>query len=113
MIAEKDNKVYIAVHEDVPDHMVPVLVAHSMLGAHLAMNGIAQTYDEWLKNSFRKCVLSVNQKEFDKIMELDGVYAGHENKTLDGRKSCIVVSPRQVVPNVLKFAKMWKPKKEQ
>ena len=28
-------KLYIAVLDEVPDHMVPVLVAHAILGAHI------------------------------------------------------------------------------
>ena len=102
-------KLYIAVLDEVPNHMVPVLVAHAILGAHLQFHGAYATYDEWLKDSFRKVVLQVNRKEFDKIAALPNVYLGHENSTLDGTKSCAVVSPRSEYPNVLKFAKMWQP----
>lgn len=103
-------KLYIAVLDEFPDYMTPTLVAHSVLGAHLEFcNDIY--YLEWLKTSFKKCVLRVNQKEFDKISALEGVYLGHENSTLGGRKSCIVVKPHShEIPNVLKFAKLWKPK---
>lgn len=105
------TKLYIAVLDTVPDHMVPVLVAHSMLGAHLAYydNNI---YKEWIENSFRKCVVKVNQKEFDKISKLhENVYLGHENTTLDGIKSCAIPLPvmSNDIPNVLKFAKLWNP----
>jgi len=89
--------------------MVPTLVAHSVLDAHLKFCEIAE-YQAWLQNSFKKVVLRVNQKEFDKIAALSDVHLGHENKTLDARKSCAVVCPREVLPNVLKFAKVWKPK---
>jgi type III restriction enzyme len=64
----------------------------------------------WFEESFKKCVVRVNQKEFDKIAALPSVYLGHENTTLEGRKSCAVVCPREEIPNVLKFAKLWKPK---
>ena len=118
-------KLYIAVLDDVPDFMVPTLVAHSMLGAHLdwwtpaAMKEFSEgtwseeSYINWLNNSFRKCVIRVNQKEFDKISQLDKhVYLGHENTTLGGKKSCAIPYPvwSTEIPNVLKFAKLWKPK---
>lgn len=105
-------KLYIAVLDEVPDFMVPTLVAHSMLGAHLSFEHDL-VYDSWLKNSFKKCVLRVNQKEFIKIKGLGAVYLGHENTTLNGEKSCAVVRPyfdSKDIPNVLKFAKLWSPK---
>lgn len=103
---------YIAVLDEFPDFMVPTLVAHSVIAAHLKFQSDI-VYQDWLMNSFRKVVLRVNQKEFDKIAALDYVYLGHENKTLDGKKSCAVVCPLDgETPNVLKYAKMWKPKHE-
>lgn len=104
-----DLKLYIAVHDEVPDHMVPVLVAHSMLGAHLLFESYF-AYRDWLKYSFKKVVLRVNQKEFDKIVKIDQIYLGHENTTMNGERSCIVLMPRSEYPNVIKFAKMWSPK---
>lgn len=103
----KSLKLYIAVLDEVPDHMVPVLVAHAVMGA----DGFFATneYFDWKDLSFKKVVLRVNRKEFDKISKLGDIYLAHENTTLDGEKSCAVVSPRYEIPNVLKFAKMWKP----
>lgn len=114
-------KLYIAVLDEFPDYMVPTLVAHTMLGAHLqfARAYIAHQdkcinpytdYLDWLENSFKKCVVRVNQKEFDKISALPDTYLGHENTTLEGRKSCAIPLPVKEIPNVLKFAKLWKPK---
>jgi hypothetical protein len=107
---DRTMKMYIAVLDQVPDGMVPTLVAHSVLGAHLAMCEWSE-YDEWLSTSFRKVVLRVNQKEFDKIAALEHTYLGHENTTLEGRKSCAIPIPceNEDRPNVLKYAKMWAP----
>lgn len=104
-------KMYIAVLDEVPDHMVPVVVAHATLGAHLDFSqDITQVaYETWLKMSFRKVVLKVNRKEFEKIRELPFVYHGHENSILGGDTCCLVVCPREDTPRVLAFAKMWKP----
>lgn len=119
-------RLYIAILDEFPDFMVPTLVAHSMLGAHLEFSKIVPdnywggtiyahpTYMGWLRNSFRKCTVRVNQKEFDKIAALPFTYLGHENRTLEGRKSCAIPLPREdsQLPNVLKFAKLWTPKLE-
>jgi hypothetical protein len=106
-------RLYIAVLDKFPDYMVPTLVAHTMLGAHLHFTALEHSnyYQEWLEKSFKKCVVRVNQKEFDKIATLPSVYLGHENNTLDGQKSCAIPLPVEDadLPNVLKFAKLWKP----
>lgn len=103
-------KLYIAVLDEVPDFIVPTLVAHAMLGAHLGYQNV-DSYNKWLSTSFKKCVVRVNRKEFDKITAISGTYLGHENKTLDGIKSCAIPIPVEddKLPNVLKFAKLWKP----
>lgn len=102
-------KMYIAVLDEVPDHMVPVLVAHATLGAHLQFNKneFCDDYFEWLNESFRKVVLKVNRKEFEQIRRLSNVYLGYENSVLEGDYSCAVVCPREDNPRVLAFAKMW------
>lgn len=107
-------KEYIAVLDEVPDHMVPVLVAHAVLGAHLVFcppfDPSTENYRPWLEGSFRKCVLRVKRKEFEKMRALPNVYEAHENTTLGGEKSCLVLCPREEWPNVVKFAKLWSPK---
>ena len=107
-------KLYIAVIDEFPDYMTPTLVAHSVLGAHLQFNTDAD-YNKWLKDSFKKCVVRVNEEEFGKIKNLPNVYEGYELNTLDGRVSCLVPLPceNKDIPNVLKFAKLWKPKELQ
>jgi hypothetical protein len=115
-------KMYIAVLDEFPDYMTPTLAAHAVLGAHLKFGIVAHEqgsdwvlyphYQNWLQNSFKKCVVRVNEKEFNKVASLPNIYVAHEKNTLDGRDSCIVVCPRpnEELPNVLKFAKLWKPK---
>ena len=117
-------KMYIAVLDEFPDYMTPTLVAHAVLAAHIKFSEKHEDeewrkgepyyprYLDWLENSFKKCVVRVNQKEFDKISALDNVYLAYEKTTLGGRDSCVVVCPREETPNVLKFARLWKPKLE-
>lgn len=106
-------KMYIAVLDEFPDYMTPTLVAHSVLNAHLKFEK-DRIYKTWLEESFKKCVIRVNQKEFDRIAALPNVHLGHENNTLGGKKSCAVVCPIDgELPNVLKYAKLWKPLEKQ
>lgn len=109
-------KMYIAVLDEFPDYMTPTLVAHAVLGYHLKINAmhtsnpIVGLYYRWLGYSFKKCVVRVNQKEFNKISALPNVTLSHENNTLNSRLACAVLVVDDDVPNVLKFAKLWKPK---
>lgn len=112
------KKMYIAVLDEAPDYMVPTLVAHSVINAHIHFTGsgmkpsLAAVYEDWLENSYRKVVLRVNRREYDKIYATTCRWEGHENTICDGKGSCLVVLPVEsdAVPNVLKFAKLWKPK---
>lgn len=111
------KKMYIAVIDEAPDFMVPTLVAHSMLNAHTFFTSPGRSheqlewYKDWHHSSFRKVVLKVNHREFEKIRNTLTCWAGHENTICNGAATCLVVEPVESdnVPNVLKFAKMWKP----
>lgn len=105
-------KMYIAVLDEFPDHMVPTLVGHAVLRHHLEIFNVDPTYDNWLSESFRKVVVRVNEAEFDKIRDIAFSRQSWENNTLGGRPSCVtvVVDTEVYFPNVLKFAKLWKPK---
>lgn len=112
-LTNKDTKIYIAVLDEFPDFMTPTLVAHSILSAHLKFDGESEIYNDWLTNSFKKVVVRVNKKEFDKIQSTLNCHVGFEKHTLNGDPSCLVVEPVEYdnIPNVLKFAKPWKPVK--
>ena len=110
-------KMYIAVLDEAPDYMVPTLVAHSVMNAHdyfksdVRHNAQRDWYDDWHTNSFRKVVVKVPRKIFDKIHSTMDCWAGYERTICDGATSCLVVHPvlSDDVPNVLKYTKLWKP----
>ena len=111
------SKMYICVRDDFPDFMTPTLVGHAVLRHSLLYKDLSSihvdAYDKWIKESFRKCVVRMNKKEFDKVLGLDGTIRSWENNTLGGEVSCITYVTADgiiPVPNVLKFAKLWKPK---
>lgn len=104
---------YIAVLDEAPDYMVPTLVAHSVINAHIALSN-HPAYQEWLKCSYKKVTLRVNRKEYNKIKSTLTHWEGYENTICNGEGSCLVVLPVESdsIPNVLKFAKLWKPKED-
>lgn len=110
-------KLYICIHDDFPDYMTPTLVAHAAINAHLSFKDhfnhkVNNDYQKWLNESFKKCVVRVNQKEFDKIRQIPFTVEQYEKHTMDGQISCLIPPPMEndFLPNVLKFAKLWKPK---
>lgn len=113
-------KMYIAILDDAPDYMVPTLVAHTAINAHQFFisdwrdRNDYSIYMDWLENSYRKVTVRVNQKEYDKIKQSLLYWEGHENTICEGEGSCLFIRPVDTdrIPNVLKFAKLWKPKYE-
>ena len=95
-------KLYIAVLDEFPDYMVPTLVAHAVLGAHLNFMADAEildifdeeraehlkNYNLWLSQSFKKCVVRVNQREFDRIAALSNVSVERPNPNHAGCRRC-------------------------
>lgn len=106
------SKMYIAVLDEFPDFMTPTLVGHAVLRHHLACEALLFEdggYHNWLQNSFKKVVVRVNQKEFDKIVELPYSILSWEVHTLGGKPSCVTFIAEEEIPNVLRFTKLWKP----
>ena len=102
------DKLYICVLDTFPDYMTPTLVAHAVLRHHIDWATYLR-YETWFTDSFKKCVVKVNQKEFKKILDLPFTTKSWENNTLNGEVSCITVIANSNEHNVLKFAKLWKP----
>lgn len=105
------DKLYICVLDEFPDYMTPTLVAHAVLRHHIeyGVKVIDERYLYWLNESFKKCVVRVNRKEFNKIRKLPNTVESWENNTLNGEVSCVTIVAETNEHNVLKFAKLWKP----
>lgn len=107
----ENYKLYIAVLDEVPANMVPVLVAHAMLGFHLEYEPQSITYHNWIRQSFKKVVIKVSKEEFEEIKRLRGTHLAHESSVLNGEKCCAVIVPfdPRKQPDILSKAKLWKP----
>lgn len=104
------TKLYIAILDEALKEdagHVYLSIAHVVLMAHKKFAGLA-AYDYWLENNFRKCLVLVNRKEFDKIKQLDNVVVATES-AMPGWELTAAVCPRPEWPNVIKFAKLFKP----
>lgn len=99
------NRLYFAVLDTVDLGHQILSVAHGTLMAHLRFSGNPE-YEDWLKNSFRKCVCRVNAKEFDKLKHLDDVVVVTE-MALDNQEIAVVICPRKEYPNVVKYMKLF------
>lgn len=111
-----NDKLYICVLDEFPDYMTPTLVAHATLRHHIYNPhrfDVDDRYASWLNESFKKCVVRVNRKEFNNIHKLPNVVESWENNTLNGEVSCLTVIANTNEHNVLKFSKLWKPKVDQ
>lgn len=100
---------YILIKDDVPDHMVPVISAHVSLGTYLEFQHLTDMQD-WLKNSFRKVVVKVNQKEFDNMKNSEYNRRVFTESALDGMEVAIGCVPTEQ-EKPFKFYKLWKPKR--
>jgi len=108
------SKLYIAVLDEFPDYMTPPLVAHATLRHHLHFSGNKE-WNDYILMSFKKVVVRVNQKEYNKILSsCPYTIETCENNTLNGKQACITWLYNGVgdIPNVIKYAKCWSPEKD-
>src|SRR5574337_1870775 len=98
-------KLYIAINSEElkKDFAHTILsVSHVTLMAHLAFKDLPE-YQDWLTNSFRKCLVLVNNKEFSKMKQLPNVVVATES-ACGNREITLALAPRTEWPNVVKFA---------
>lgn len=102
------DKLYICVLDTVPDNIVPTLVSHAVLRHHLYSQEYNDKfrYNEWIKDSFRKCVVRLNIEEFNKVLALENVTITEES-TIGNHPACLTILAKQNEHNVLKFSKLW------
>jgi hypothetical protein len=98
-------KTYIAVRDDVPDDLVPLIVAHAILSAnevwgydqflglaphHAKAREHAAMWQLWKRHSFKKVVVRVTPEEFDFIESYFNTVACYEENVL-GADDCVTV----------------------
>lgn len=104
-------KMYIAVKESVPLGFAMVGVAHAAIIAHLnwGEDRVHKDYQHWREHSFKKVVLKVSDKEFEKLKSLRDAVVVTES-ALEEQQTCVVLCPRDDAdwPKFVRFLRMYK-----
>lgn len=98
-------KMYICIKDDVPKNFVPVISAHASLACYLKYKD-SEIIQEWLDKSFRKVIVKVNEKEFNKAKELDSVVL--TESALDGIEVAVAIPPMVECPKFMKYLQLYK-----
>ena len=59
------NRMYILIGPNCPDDIAPLMAAHAALACYREFHYVLEMQD-WVENSFRKCVCRVNAKEWER-----------------------------------------------
>lgn len=93
-MAERDPsklKVYIAVRDDVPDSLVPLVVAHAILSADIVFSRRSEpVWALWKEHSFKKVIVRVDEETFDTINDNFRTVPCYEENVL-GSDDCVTV----------------------
>ena len=105
---EPDNtlKMYILIKDDIDLGHAMLAVGHGVLACYREFE-CDPVMQNWFKNSYRKVVCKVNQKEFDNA-KLFPKYVLMTESALDGGETAIVLCPRQEWPKALKWYKLYR-----
>ena len=104
------SKIYILIKENVDIGHALLACAHGTLMCYLKFKENPD-FDEYLKNSFRKCVCKVNDKEFENAKKFDD-YVIVTKSALGNDETALVFKPRKEWPKAFQFYKLWKDKFE-
>ena len=98
---------YILVRESIDVGHAMLAVGHGVLAAHREFSGDPD-YDAWLNESFRKCVCSLSDAEFEEAKKHDKRVLMTESG-LDGAETALVFCPRSndEWPKEFKRYKLW------
>ena len=100
------SKMYILIKEDVDIGHALLACAHGTLMCYLKYSNTPD-FEEYLKNSFRKCVCKVNEKEFEQAKKFEN-YVIVTESALGNAETALVFSPRLVWPKAFQFYRLWK-----
>ena len=102
---EKHSKMYILVKKSLPSHKV-VAVAHGVLMCYLKYKDKPEV-QEWLKNSFRKVICEITDKEFEAAKcEANCVIVTEQG--LKGMEVALAFKPRIDWPEEFKYYSLMK-----
>ena len=102
---EKHSKMYILVKKSLPSHKA-VAIAHASLMCYLKYKDSPEV-QEWLKNSFRKVICEITDKEFEAAKcEANCVIVTEQG--LKGMEVALAFKPRIDWPEEFKYYSLMK-----
>ena len=102
------TKMYVVIRDSVPDNFVPVICAHSSLICYIKYKEDERLID-WLHNSFKKCIISANDAEWEQVVHCKD-YCVVQESALGGNIVALVFVPRDDFEPIIKKLPLWKPK---
>lgn len=98
---EKHSKMYILIKKSLPSHKI-VAVAHASLMCYLKFKD-KPGVEEWVKNSFRKVIVEVSDREFEAAKCILDDYVVVTEQGLKGIEVALAFKPRLDWPTEFKF----------
>lgn len=101
-------KKYILIRDKIDVGHAMAAIDHGAIACHLKFQTDVD-YQDWLKNSFRVCVCSVNDQEFESAKKMP-MHVLMTEGSLGGIETALVFCPRQPekLEKAFKFYKLWK-----
>lgn len=106
----KTLKMYILIHENVPDGFAPTCAAHASLACFAEFENNKMMRD-WFSNSFRKVVCRVSEGEFQKAKTFEDCIMLKENN-LEDMETVIAFVPRYEWPKAFQYYSLWRPRQD-
>lgn len=100
-------KMYIIIHQDTPDHLVPVIAAHASLACFRQFEEDSDM-QQWINAVFRKVVCVVDDTGFQQLKSEEKQVVLTES-SLENKEVCIAFCPRPTYPKRFKYLSLWRP----
>lgn len=101
----KKLRMFTLVKDTIPPGFAINSTGHATLACYLKFQD-DPVMKEWLAHSFSKVTCKVNEAEFEKAKQCEGIVVITES-ALDRQEVAVCFKPRYEWPNVVKFAKKW------
>lgn len=98
---------YIIVKDNIPDKLVPVIMAHASLACYKKFED-NEDMVKWINGIFKKVVCITSEIEFEKLKD-EADFVVLSESALDNKEVCLAFCPREEYPKKFKFLKMWSP----
>lgn len=106
-VSTQPLKMYVLIHERVPDKLAPLVASHASLAGYLKYKDEPSTV-EWVNSVFLKVICKVNEDQWERGKRADNHHILTES-ALDGQEVAMVFCPRKEWPVDFKYFPLWRP----